>query len=95
VRLNSSAPNESLLLGHFRRTRWRRRRRTSVRRLFRRKRLSIRGKRWKQRSSRGLYNVNYAKQPIRRQRKPKRLKKRLKERRNTPKKSEINKPRPP
>jgi hypothetical protein len=33
----------------------------SARRLYRRKRLPVRGKRWKRRSKRGLYNVNYAK----------------------------------
>jgi hypothetical protein len=41
---NSSAPNESLLLGHFRRIRRRKRRKISVKRLSGRKRLSIREK---------------------------------------------------
>jgi hypothetical protein len=38
---NSSAPNESLLLGHFRRIRRRKRRKISFKRLSGRKRLSI------------------------------------------------------
>jgi hypothetical protein len=51
----------SLLLRHFKRIRKRRRRKISVRGLNERRRLPIKGKRWKQRSKRGLYNVNYVK----------------------------------
>jgi hypothetical protein len=51
----------SLLLRHFKRIRRRRRRKISVRGLNGRRRLPIKGKRWKQQSKRGLYNVNYAK----------------------------------
>jgi hypothetical protein len=52
----------SLLLRHFKRIRRRRRRRKiSVRGLNRRRRLPVKDKRWKQRSKRGLYNVNYVK----------------------------------
>jgi hypothetical protein len=58
---NSSAPSVSLLLKHFKRTRRKQKKKTSARRLYRRKRLPVRGKRWKRRSKRGLYNVNYAK----------------------------------
>jgi hypothetical protein len=50
-----------LLPGHFKRARRRRRRKTSVRGLFKRKRLPVRDKRWKQRSKRELYNGNCAK----------------------------------
>jgi hypothetical protein len=58
---NSSAPSVSLLLKHFKRIRRKQKKKTSARRLYRRKRLPVRGKRWKRRSKRGLYNVNYAK----------------------------------
>jgi hypothetical protein len=51
----------SLLLKHFKRIRRGKKKKISVKRLFRRKRLPVRGKRWKQRSKRGLYNVNCAK----------------------------------
>jgi hypothetical protein len=42
--LNSSALNESLLLGHIRRVRRNKRRKISVKRLFKRKKLSTREK---------------------------------------------------
>jgi hypothetical protein len=59
---NSSAPSVSLLLKHFKRIRRKKKKKKiSARRLCRRKRLPVRGKRWKRRSRRGLYNVNYAK----------------------------------
>jgi hypothetical protein len=58
---NSSASSVSLLLKHFKRTRRWLKKRISVKRLCRRKRLPIRGKRWRRRSKRGLYNVNYSK----------------------------------
>jgi hypothetical protein len=58
---NSSAPSVFLLLKHFKRIRRKQKKKISVRRLYRRKRLPVRGKRWKRRSKRGLYNVNYAK----------------------------------
>jgi hypothetical protein len=58
---NSSAPNVSLLLKHFKRTRRKQKKKISVRRLYRKKTLPVRDKRWKRRSKRGLYNVNYAK----------------------------------
>jgi hypothetical protein len=58
---NSSAPSVSLLLKHFKRTRRWLKKRISVQRLYRRKRLPVRGKRWRRRSKRGLYNVNCGK----------------------------------
>jgi hypothetical protein len=93
VCLNSSAPNESLLLGHIKRVRRSKRRKISVKRLSGRKRLFIREKECTQRSRRGLFSVNYAKQPTERQKKLTRHKKRSKERRNAPRKSKINKQR--
>jgi hypothetical protein len=50
-----------LLLRHFTSIKRRKKKKISVRRLNKRKRLLIRGKRWKWRSKRGPYNVNYAK----------------------------------
>jgi hypothetical protein len=88
---NSLAPSVSLLLKHFKRRRRWQKKKTSARGLYRRKRLPIRGKRWKRRSKRGLYNVNYSKSLIRRRRKLKRQEKRLKGRRNAIKKSKISK----
>jgi hypothetical protein len=58
---NSLAPSVSLLLKHFKRIRRWLKKRISVKRLYRRKRLPVRGKRWRQRSKRGLYNINYSK----------------------------------
>jgi hypothetical protein len=58
---NSSAPSVSLLLKHFKRIRRWLKKRISVKRLYRRNRLPVRGKRWRRRSKRGLYNVNYGK----------------------------------
>jgi hypothetical protein len=58
---NSLASSVSLLLKHFKRIRRKQKKKTSARRLYRKKRLPIRDKRWKRRSQRGLYNVNYAK----------------------------------
>jgi hypothetical protein len=58
---NFSALSVSLLLRHFKRVRRRRKKKISVKRLNERKRLLIRGNRWKRRSRSELYNVNYDK----------------------------------
>jgi hypothetical protein len=55
---NFSALSVSLLSRHFKRVR-RRKKKISVKRLNERKRLLIRGNRWKRRSRSGLYSVNY------------------------------------
>jgi hypothetical protein len=58
---NSLAHNAFLLPRHFKRVKRRQKRRISVKRLYKGKKLSIRGRKYWQKSKSRLYNVNYAK----------------------------------
>jgi hypothetical protein len=58
---NFSALSVFLLPRHFKRVRRRRKKKISVKRLNKRKRLLVGGNRWKWRSRSGLYSVNYNK----------------------------------
>jgi hypothetical protein len=61
---NSLAYNTFLLLRHFKRVNRRQKRRISVKRLYKGKRLPLRGKKYKQKDKSELYNVNYTKDPL-------------------------------
>jgi hypothetical protein len=61
---NSLAYNTFLLLRHFKRVNRRQKRRISVKRLYKGKRLPLRDKKYKQKDKSELYNINYTKDPL-------------------------------